>query len=110
MFFDANVQGTDNMLAAVEESTDLKRFVHVSTTDVHGYSTVPCPESHPLMDVGLGYNHTKISSEKAMWAAYGERGLPVTIVRPANASRLAENPKVWDRINSKYCPELGKHL
>jgi nucleoside-diphosphate-sugar epimerase len=82
-FFDANVRGTENMLAAAEANPDLKRFVHVSTTDVYGYPVVPCREDHPLNDVGLGYNRTKVMGEKAVWAAHRERGLPVTIVRPA---------------------------
>ena len=83
IFFEANVQGTQNMLQAAESSSDLKRFVHVSTTDVYGYPEVPCSEKQPLMDVGLGYNRTKVLGESAVWAAYRERGLPVTILRPA---------------------------
>ncbi len=65
-FFNANVRGTENMLKAAEASSELKRFVHVSTTDVYGYPVVPCTESHPLTDVGLGYNRTKVSGEAAV--------------------------------------------
>lgn len=82
-FFEANVRGTENMLAAAETAGSLKRFVHVSTTDVYGYPEVPGSEDHSLKDVGLGYNRTKVLAETAVWAAYRERGLPVTIVRPA---------------------------
>lgn len=41
------------------------------------------PRNLPLNDVGLGYNHTKVLGEEAVWAAHRDRGLPVTIVRPA---------------------------
>jgi nucleoside-diphosphate-sugar epimerase len=33
--------------------------------------------------VGLPYNRTKIQGEEAVWRAYREHGLPVTVVRPA---------------------------
>ena len=82
-FLEANVRGTENMLRAAEEAAGLKRFVHVSTTDVYGYPVTPCAEDYPLNDVGLGYNHTKVLGEQAVWSAHRERGLPVTIVRPA---------------------------
>jgi nucleoside-diphosphate-sugar epimerase len=86
-FYEANVRGTENLLAAAETVIGLKRFVHVSTTDVYGYPPVPCSESHApiddLNDVGLGYNHTKVLGERAVWAAHRERGLPVTVIRPA---------------------------
>jgi nucleoside-diphosphate-sugar epimerase len=82
-FFDANVRGTENMLQAAVATSGLKRFVHVSTTDVYGYPLVPCAEDHPLTDVGLGYNHTKVLGEAAVWAVHRQSGLPVTIIRPA---------------------------
>ena len=82
-FFEANVRGTENMLAAAEATSGLKRFVHVSTTDVYGYPMASCGEGHPLRDVGLGYNRTKVLGELAVWEAYRKRGLPVTIMRPA---------------------------
>ena len=82
-FFEANVRGTENMLSAAAAAGSLKRFVHVSTTDVYGYPEAPCSEEQPLKDAGLGYNRTKVLGETAVWAAYRERGLPVTIVRPA---------------------------
>ncbi len=82
-FFDANVRGTENMLTAAAVASELQRFVHVSTTDVYGYPLVPCGEDAPVQDVGLGYNHTKVLGENAVWKAHREQGLPVTIIRPA---------------------------
>lgn len=78
-YFEANVSGTRNLLAAAAGASDLQRFLHVSTTDVYGYPKQVCDESHPPVDVGLPYNRTKISGERAAV----DSGLPVTVVRPA---------------------------
>ena len=75
-----NVTATVAMLEAAE---GCERFVHVSTTDVYGYPKQPCDENTPPRDVGLPYNRTKIAGEQALWRA-AERGLPVTVLRPAS--------------------------
>jgi nucleoside-diphosphate-sugar epimerase len=77
-----NVWATEAILSAAAEAPGLERFVHVSTTDVYGYPRVPCAETVAPVDVGLGYNHTKILGEQAVWKA-SAAGLPVTVVRPA---------------------------
>lgn len=82
-YFAANVTGTQNLLEAARSAPKLQRFVHVSTTDVYGYPAVPCDETQPMADVGLPYNRTKRLGELAVWKAYRESGLPVTVVRPA---------------------------
>lgn len=82
-YYQANVAGTQHLLAAARQATHLQRFVHVSTCDVYGYPRVPCDESHPLTDVGLPYNRTKCLGEAAVWKAHEDYGLPITILRPA---------------------------
>ena len=82
-YYDANVTGTQAMLAAARHASRLERFVHVSTTDVYGYPAIPCDESHALIDVGLPYNRTKCLGDQAVWTAQREHALPVTILRPA---------------------------
>ena len=77
-----NVLATQAMLAASVGLPGFERFVHVSTTDVYGYPSVPCDETVAPFDTGLPYNHTKILGEQAVWQA-GAAGLPVTVVRPA---------------------------
>ncbi len=79
----ANVAGTQNLLDAAVRARTVERFLHVSTTDVYGYPRVPCDESAAMRDVGLPYNRTKIQGEEAVWRTHRERGLPVTVVRPA---------------------------
>ncbi len=83
VFYRANVAGTANLLAAARDCPQLDRFVHISTTDVYGYPAVPCAESTPLRDAGLPYNQTKCLGEEAVWRAYREHGMPVTVLRPA---------------------------
>ena len=82
-YYEANVVGTQNLVAAAREVPGLQRFLHVSTTDIYGYPQVPCTEEQAAVDAGLPYNQTKVLGEAAVWNAYREYGLPITIVRPA---------------------------
>lgn len=82
-FYSANVTGTENLLAAARHAPRLERFVHVSTTDVYGYPSIPCDETALTVDAGLPYNQTKRLGELAAWEAYATDGLPLTIIRPA---------------------------
>ncbi len=79
----ANVLGVQNLLAAAAKQKTLRRFMHVSTTDVYGYPVEPCDESAALRDVGFPYNSTKVAAEHMVWAAKHD-GMPVTVVRPAS--------------------------
>jgi len=79
VYYEANVAGVRNLLRAAAESTSLRRFLHVSTTDVYGYPRVPCDESHTTVHTELPYNRTKCLGEESVWGS----GLPVTVVRPA---------------------------
>jgi nucleoside-diphosphate-sugar epimerase len=83
VYFESNVTGTQMLLEAARNAPPLERFLHVSTTDVYGYPSIPCPETGEMRDVGLPYNHTKILAEGAVWREAKDYGLPVTVVRPA---------------------------
>ena len=83
VFFAANVEGVRNLLAAASAAGSVRRFLHVSTTDVYGYPPEPCEESQPTVDAGLPYNRTKRLGEECVWEAGRKSGLPVTVVRPA---------------------------
>ena len=82
-YFETNIVGTQNLLDAALRAGTVERFLHVSTTDVYGYPQMPCDESAAMHDVGLPYNRTKMMGEAAVWQAYREHGLRVTVVRPA---------------------------
>lgn len=83
IYTECNVRGTQMLLNAASRATRLRRFVHVSTTDVYGYPSIPCAETGVMKDAGLPYNQTKILAEKAVWREAQQSGLPVTVVRPA---------------------------
>ena len=80
-YFETNVVGTRNLLAAAAGVPGLHKFVHVSTTDVYGYPPVAGDEAMPLVETALPYNRTKVQGEREVWAA-AANGLPVTVVRP----------------------------
>lgn len=82
VYLESNVRGTEALLRAAKQARGLRRFLHVSTTDVYGYPAVPCAESGPLRAAGMPYNETKILAEQAVWRAQ-EEGVPVTVIRPA---------------------------
>ena len=75
--------GVQNVVEAAARFAVLERLVHVSTSDVYGYPVRACDETHPLTDIGLPYNRSKIMGERIVWEA-SRGGLPVTILRPAS--------------------------
>jgi nucleoside-diphosphate-sugar epimerase len=82
-YLEANVEGTQNLIAVAQRAPRLRRFLHVSTTDIYGYPEIPCMEEHSFVDAGLPYNQTKGRAEAAVWKAHQEHGVPITIIRPA---------------------------
>ena len=81
-FYLANVKGVENLLKAAVNTKSIKRFLHISTSDVYGYPAKACDETYPLTDIGLPYNRSKVLGEQAVWDCYENTGLPVTIIRP----------------------------
>jgi predicted dehydrogenase/nucleoside-diphosphate-sugar epimerase len=63
----------------------VKRFVHLSSVAVHGYTPVEpeVDEETPLRFTGDAYADAKIEAEAELDAAL-ERGLPAVILRPTN--------------------------
>ncbi len=100
-FFSANVEGVRNLLAAAAGAGGLKRFLHVSTTDVYGYPSTPCDESHPASDAGLPYNRTKRLGEECVWEARCKTGLPVTVVRPAT---------IFGPYGRAFTADIARHI
>ena len=99
-----NVDGTRNLLAEAEKAP-LARFVHWSTCGVFGQpftaahgakANIPFTEESSSPKTALNgadgpagtklvneYSISKWQQEKMMWKAHRERGLPLTVVRPA---------------------------
>lgn len=97
-FEQSNVDGVAAMLRlAKAHAPRLKRFIHVSTTDVYGYPRVAGDETCLPHDVGLPYNSSKLRGEALVWTAAAE-GLPVTVVRPASIYGPAGKAFVTDIV------------
>jgi nucleoside-diphosphate-sugar epimerase len=79
----ANVSGVSNLLQAAL-GAGVKKFVHVSTTDVYGHPDYPADETAPHRLRGWQYGDTKIQGEQVVWDFYRQHGLPITVVRPVN--------------------------
>ena len=74
------IQGTRNM-AEVALHQGIRRFVHISTTEVYGSPSGKINEESPQVVTRNPYGNAKIESEKICWEYYA-KGLPITIIRP----------------------------
>ena len=78
---EVTVEGTRNLLK-IALKKGIKRFIHMSTTEVYGNVEGVINENSPFQYTGNAYNRMKIDAEKACWEFY-EKGLPVTVFRPS---------------------------
>lgn len=79
-----NVEGTRAALAAAA-AAGAKRFVHLSSVMVYGYSYPPfVDETGPQREEGNAYCTTKIESERLAFAAHRPGGMEVVILRPGD--------------------------
>jgi nucleoside-diphosphate-sugar epimerase len=78
-----NVGGTLNLLRAAR-AANVKRFIHISTINVHGY---PPPRDanadSPLVFAGDFYSISKAEGERATREFCANHQLPITVIRPA---------------------------
>jgi dihydroflavonol-4-reductase len=81
-FFEANVDGTRNILEACgAEGVD--RIVHCSTVGVHGnLEKIPGDEDSPFRP-GDPYQRSKLEGELLARSLAKERGLPLSVFRPS---------------------------
>jgi nucleoside-diphosphate-sugar epimerase len=79
---DVNVGGTERLLEAATRA-GVRRFVHTSTVGVHGHVRNPPADEASAIEPGDIYQATKAEAEARALAFHRERGLPVTVVRPA---------------------------
>jgi len=77
------VDGTENLLEAAR-AVGVKRFVHMSTAAVYGLTPKPGSETEdvPVPHTGEQYCDNKGRAERVV-LRYGQRGLPVVILRPS---------------------------
>ncbi len=78
-----NVGGIEHLMRAFRPSAG-GRFVLLSTVNVHGLPPPPgANAASPLVRSGDRYSDSKIEGERAALALASERGIPLTIIRPA---------------------------
>jgi nucleoside-diphosphate-sugar epimerase len=81
-YHDVNVGGTERLLEAAA-AAGVSRFVHTSTVGVLGHvAQPPGDEESPLAPTDV-YQRTKAEAELLALRFHRERGLPVSVVRPA---------------------------
>ena len=78
---EVTVQGTNNLLKKSLQK-GIRRFVHLSTTEVYGNVNGEINEYTPFSYTGNAYNKSKIDAEKTCWE-FSEKGLPIAILRPS---------------------------
>lgn len=78
-----HVLSTQNLAAAACTQPGFKRFVHVSTVGVHGHIDEPPANETYRFNPGDVYQRTKAEAELWITEFSRDRGLPLTIIRPA---------------------------
>ena len=79
-----NAEGTLNLLN-ISKKKHLKKFIHVSTSEVYGSATqVPMDESHPTIPHTV-YGGSKLAGEAYVRAFSKTYSLNCTIIRPFNS-------------------------
>lgn len=92
VFYQTNVEGTENILKASIE-VGVKKFIHFSSVAVYGMNPPSLVgETTPHQPCGNLYCDTKIAGEKAVWTAYQENKIPVVVIQPANVYGPNSNP------------------
>lgn len=85
LFFETDVIGTHTISNAVLKARDrIKRFVHVSTSEVYGTAQTPLmDEDHPL-NPASPYASAKCGADRLVYSYCFTYNIPCTIVRPFN--------------------------
>ncbi len=82
-FYAVNVRGTEHLLRAFNPRGD-RRFLWLGTINEHGLPPPPGANADsPLVYSGDHYSDSKIDGERAAWRVARERGLALTVIRPA---------------------------
>lgn len=78
----ANVEGTRNLLDA-SASACVRRFVHLSTTDVYGHPDEVVEETYAATRFRNWYSQTKLEAEREVRSVAETTALEAVILRPA---------------------------
>lgn len=82
LYYDVNVQGTKNILKAMDEN-NIKKIIFISTVAVYGLNKENPNEQHPV-DPFNHYGKSKWQAEEALreWYSKDEKNRSLTIIRP----------------------------
>lgn len=85
LFFETDVIGTQTVANAVLKYRDrIKRFVHISTSEVYGTAYNPLmDEDHPLMPMSP-YAAAKAGADRLVYSYWSTYKIPAVIIRPFN--------------------------
>ncbi len=84
-FFEVNVNATINLALAAKKQKNLKRFVHISSSEIYGSARyTPMDENHPTIPQS-SYAVSKLAGERVIYTMHKEHDLPVVIIRPFNS-------------------------
>ncbi len=84
-FFEVNVNATINLALAAIKEKKVKRFVHISSSEIYGSSRYsPMDENHPTTPHST-YAVSKLAGERVVYTLHKEHELPVVIIRPFNS-------------------------
>ena len=93
-----NVAGTRHLLEASARAS-VRRFVHVSSTDIYGYpGCAAVEETHPPGTFRNWYAQTKLGAESEVRRVAASHGLETVIVRPST---------VWGPRATEVVGEIG---
>jgi dihydroflavonol-4-reductase len=107
-YHEVNVQGT-HYLAEAAARCGVKRFVHCSTSGIHGSITgAAAKEEHPLV-LNEAYERTKAEGEMAVLRYGQEHGLEVTALRPAQVYGPGDTRllKLFKMVNARVTVWFG---
>ena len=83
VYRDVHVTATRHLANHAAGSPSLQRFVQVSTVGVHGHIDEPPANEESRFNPGDIYQETKAEAELWIRQFAAERGMPLTVVRPA---------------------------
>lgn len=84
IFFETDVLGTQCIANAVLKNEHVKRFIHISTSEVYGTAeSEEMHEEHPLNPMSP-YAAAKAGADRLVYSYCQTYGIPATIIRPFN--------------------------
>ena len=82
IFFETDVMGTQCIANAVLKNKNVKRFIHISTSEVYGTAIdEQMDEEHPLNPMSP-YAAAKAGADRLVYSYHQTYGIPTTIIRP----------------------------